>query len=102
MKRSELKQIIKEEVRKVLNEESSSNYKSTKDWPDGKYNGIISGYEVYSDDIDSGFKAITGVRGMNIPCTIHVKNGEAIVKDKNNGIITFSSEEAKQNYANSI
>jgi hypothetical protein len=79
-------------------ESASSNY-SLKDWPEGKYKGSIKGYDVYSDEIDSGFKATTGYRNMvPIPCTIYVKDGHALAFSK--GGILFSDKEIESEWKN--
>lgn len=79
-------------------ETPSSNY-SLKDWPKGKYKGFIKGYDVYSDEIDSGFKATSGLKTTaNVPCVIHVKNGHAIVKY--DGGLLFSDEEIENKWNN--
>ena len=73
-----------------LNELSKSNY-TLDGWPDGEYSGTIRGYEVYSDDIDSGFKTTTGLRNVSpIPCKIYIENGAAIVFYKNG--VLFSDD----------
>ena len=73
-----------------LNELSKSNY-TLDGWPDGEYSGTIRGYEVYSDDIDSGFKTTTGLRNVSpIPCRIYIENGVAIVFYKNG--VLFSDD----------
>ena len=70
--------------------ESKSNY-TLDNWPDGEYSGTISGYEVYSDEIDSGFKTTTGLRNaFPIPCKIYIENGGGIVFYK--GGVLFSDE----------
>lgn len=49
----------------------------------GSYRGLWTGYKVrvqigiYSYDFD----ASEGVRGMNVPCVVHVKDGEYLVED---------------------
>lgn len=69
---------------------SKSNY-TLDNWPDGEYSGTIRGYEVYSDDIDSGFKTTTGLRNVSpIPCKIYIENGVAIVFYKNG--VLFSDD----------
>lgn len=76
--------------------QASSNY-SLENWPDGKYKGSIKGYDVYSDEIDSGFRATSGFRNISpIPCTIYMKDSKAVVCSKA-GII-FSSKEAENDY----
>ena len=73
-----------------LNELSKSNY-TLDNWPDGEYSGTIRGYQVYSDDIDSGFKTTTGLRNVSpIPCRIYIENGVAIVFYK--GGVLFSDD----------
>ncbi len=79
-------------------EASNSNY-SLKDWPEGKYKGFIKGYDVYSDEVDSGFKATSGLKTTaNVPCVIYVKNGHAIVKY--DGGLLFSDEEIENKWNN--
>jgi hypothetical protein len=69
---------------------SKSNY-TLDGWPEGEYSGTISGYSVYSDEIDSGFKTTTGLRNVfPIPCKIYIENGGAIVFYK--GGVLFSDE----------
>ncbi len=46
---------------------------------DGTYTGFISGHYVTIPDFQCTFMTINGVRGMNIPCKIVVKNFDAIV-----------------------
>jgi len=49
--------------------------------PDGEYTGKIGGHEVIADGFECyPISVSTGVRGMNIRCTIEVKNGKALVK----------------------
>lgn len=70
--------------------ESESNY-TLDNWPEGEYSGTIRGYQVYSDEIDSGFKTITGLRNVfPIPCKIYIENGGAIVFYKDG--VLFSDE----------
>lgn len=77
-------------------EAENSNY-SLENWPEGKYKGFIKGYDVYSDEVDSGFKATTGYRNMvPIPCTIYVKDGHALTFSK--GGILFSDKEIEDQW----
>jgi hypothetical protein len=70
--------------------ESESNY-TLDGWPEGEYSGTIRGYQVYSDDIDSGFKTTTGLRNVfPISCKIYIKDGGAIVFYKNG--VLFSDD----------
>jgi len=70
--------------------ESESNY-TLDNWPDGEYSGTIKGYQVYSDEIDSGFKTTTGLRNVfPIPCRIYIEDGGAIVFYKDG--VLFSDE----------
>lgn len=76
--------------------ESKSNY-SLENWPNGEYSGIIKGYEVYSDEIDSGFKTTTGLRNMvPIPCRIWIKDGGATVFFK--GGVLFSDDDTRDKW----
>ena len=45
---------------------------------DGEYHGKQSGYSFVSDDGMVKIKTPAGVRGMNIECTVTVKNGKII------------------------
>lgn len=81
--------------------ENKSNYILGKNWPDGEYKGTIKGYDIYSNEVDSGFKTTTGLRNVGIiSCLIKVKNGYALVYYK--GGILFSNEKAKNEYLTSM
>jgi hypothetical protein len=74
----------------IIFESSKSNY-TLDGWPEGEYSGTIRGYQVYSDDIDSGFKTTTGLRNVfPISCKIYIKDGGAIVFYKNG--VLFSDD----------
>ena len=76
--------------------ETLSNY-TLDNWPNGTYKGTIKGYEVYSDEVDSGFRATTGYRNaFPIPCTIYVKDGTAIAFSK--GGVLFSDGETQKRW----
>lgn len=76
--------------------ESLSNY-TLDNWPNGTYKGSIKGYEVYSDEVDSGFRATTGYRNaFPIPCTIYVKDGTAMAFSK--GGVLFSDDETQRKW----
>lgn len=49
--------------------------------PDGGYAGLISGYTVTFRTNGRVFEAQAeiGVRGLNVPCTVVVKDGSAVV-----------------------
>lgn len=51
--------------------------------PDGIYEGKQSGYEVEISTLGIWFKTEHGLRGVNIPVVITVKNNEAKVEIKN-------------------
>ena len=53
---------------------NSSNY-AVVNWPDGEYRGFMKGYEVWSDELDSGFQTTKGIRGTS-ECTIEVHDGK--------------------------
>lgn len=56
---------------------------STKeiDIPDGTYKGLWSGYEVVIEGFeDIDVETSAGIKGFDIPCTIKVKNKEALIK----------------------
>jgi hypothetical protein len=77
---------------------SKSNY-TLENWPDGTYDGYIKGYDVYSDEVDSGFKTLTGLRNMKpIKCKIYIKEGGATVFYKDG--VLFSDEETKDSWIN--
>jgi hypothetical protein len=73
--------------------ESLSNYNII---PDGEYNGFIKGYEIYSDEIDSGFKSYD--RGLKnvvpIKCKITCING--LYKAESEAGNFYNSPEAEQ------
>ncbi len=50
--------------------------------PDGSYSGLMSGYTVSFSVNGKMFEAQAeiGVRGLNIPCTVTVTDGNAAVK----------------------
>jgi hypothetical protein len=76
--------------------ESLSNY-TLDTWPNGEYDGIIKGYDVYSDDVDSGFKTTSGLKNASpIRCKIYVKNGSATVYHKDG--ILFSDDKTRDNW----
>lgn len=73
--------------------ESLSNY----DIPtDGEYNGFIKGWEIYSDEIDSGFKSYDkGLKNVfPIKCKITYING--LYKATSEAGDFYNSEEAKE------
>jgi hypothetical protein len=76
--------------------ESKSN--STLDnWPSGEYSGTIRGYQVYSDEIDSGFKTTTGLRNaFPISCKIYIENGSATVFHKDG--VLFSDDKTRDKW----
>ena len=87
------------ELREFSNE-SMSNY-TLSNWPDGEYSGVINGYEVYSDDVDSGFKTTTGLRNMvPIPCRIYVEGGSAVVFYRNG--VLFSDDEVRGRWKSGV
>ena len=48
------------------------------DIPDGTYQGLWSGYDVVIEGLgDIKIKTSDGIKGINVPCTITVKNREA-------------------------
>jgi hypothetical protein len=51
--------------------------------PDGIYEGKQSGHEVEISTLGIWFKTEYGLRGINIPVVITVKNNEAKVEIKN-------------------
>lgn len=56
-----------------------------KSLPDGRYEGIIGGYEVVcvlSSGKRARFTTDDGVRGFNIPCVVVVRDGSASVEFK--------------------
>lgn len=56
-----------------------SNY-SPMDIPEGVYDGVMKGWQVYSDAIDSGFKTKdAGIRGTS-KCKIFSKGGKVWVE----------------------
>ena len=70
--------------------ESFSNY-TLDQMPDGFHKGSIQGYQVYMDDIDSGFKTTTGLRNaFPIPCHVYIKGGKGMAFYK--GGILFSDD----------
>jgi hypothetical protein len=59
--------------------ESFSNY-STLEIPEGVYDGVMKGWQVYSDAIDSGFKTKDkGIKGTS-RCKIFSKEGKVWVE----------------------
>lgn len=76
--------------------ESKSNY-TLENWPNGEYSGIIKGYEVYSDDVDSGFKTTEGLRNaFPIKCKIYIEDGSATVFFK--GGVLFSDDDTRDKW----
>lgn len=66
---------------------------------EGKYKGLIKCYNVYSDEVDSGFKTTSGLINVApILCIIYVKNGYAFVKY--DGGLLFSDEEIENKWNN--
>lgn len=51
------------------------------DIPDGTYNGSWSGYDIIIDGYENiKLKSSDGIKGINIPCIIHVKNKEVRIE----------------------
>ena len=58
--------------------ENFSNY-HPNEIPEGTYDGVMKGWQVYSDAIDSGFKTNLGIRGTS-PCKIISQGGKVWVE----------------------
>jgi len=51
------------------------------DIPDGTYNGLWSGYDIVLEGYKNiKIKTSDGIKGINIPCTIEIKNKEGRIK----------------------
>lgn len=54
------------------------------DLPEGDYPGVWGGYIVRTEIQGKRYciQSSTGVRGMNIPCTVRVKGGKVVILPK--------------------
>lgn len=76
--------------------ESHSNYTLDK-MPKGFHKGSIKGYEVYMDDIDSGFKTTTGLKNsFPIPCHVYILDNGGIAFYKGGAL--FSDDVIKDEW----
>lgn len=76
--------------------ESLSNY-TLQEMPKGFHKGSIKGYEVYMDDIDSGFKTTTGLRNaFPIPCHVYIEDDGGIAFFKGGAL--FSSDKIRDKW----
>lgn len=51
------------------------------DVPDGTYKGLWSGYDIVIEGYKNiGIKTVDGIKGINIPCIIEIKNKKASIK----------------------
>lgn len=76
--------------------ETFSNYTLDK-MPEGFHKGSIKGYQVYMDDIDSGFKATTGLRNsFPLPCHVYIKDGSGVAFYKSG--VLFSDYETEKSW----
>lgn len=51
------------------------------DIPDGTYKGLWSGYDIFIEGHENiGIKTSDGIKGLNIPCIIEIKNKKASIK----------------------
>ena len=51
------------------------------DIPDGTYNGLWSGYDIFVEGYENiRITASEGMKGINIPCIVQIKDKEARVK----------------------
>lgn len=53
------------------------------DVPDGTYKGLWSGYDLVIEGYENiPVKTSVGIKGINIPCVIVIKNKEASIKSE--------------------